>query len=416
MYEAVVIADDFTGANDTGIQLKKYGFDTVVLIDLSKIRDAKRWDAVVIDTESRGMPKERAYETLLNVSRMINKMEPAIVYKKVDSTLRGNLSMEIKAICDNVKIDIIAFAPAYPQMGRTTIDGIHLLNGIPINKTELSKDPKNPIKNADLKEVLIEDLDITCMNVNLKDLRGNFLGMIKYISLPCAFIFDVEIYEDLKTISQMINIFPGKRILWVGSAGLANALFENCKKPQKPVLSLVGSVNSVSIEQYKYVINHHEAYAVVIDVISLLENERREIDRIMKVINSYLDDGKDVVIATVDSRADYEKTIQWSLDHHLEMRVIGEKIARTLGSLVCQIIEKHKLSGLFVTGGDIAISVIKAIGADGSVVVDEIETGVPLLKIYGGPYDGTNLVTKAGGFGNIETISHAIKRLKALSI
>lgn len=416
MYEAVVIADDFTGANDTGIQLKKYGYDTVVLIDFLKFGGFDKCDAVVMDTESRAILKDNAYDIISNISKAVGQIRPKIIYKKVDSTLRGNISTEVKAICDSIGVDIVVFSPAYPQMGRTTVNGVHLLNSVPIDRTELSKDPKNPVKTSNLKEILTENFDIPCVKVDLDALRGDFTKALRDAVLPCAFIFDAETYDDLKKILEIEEVFPEKKILWVGSAGLANALFEKRKKSHKPVLSIVGSVNSVSIEQYKYAVNEGHARGVVIDAISLLKNKKDELDKILNEIDIYLEYSEDVVVTTVSSRADYEKTLKWGAKHQLDTIAISERIASSLGELVFAIMKKHKLSGLFVTGGDVAISVIKKLSADGSRVICEIETGVPLLKVYGGPYDGTNLVTKAGGFGNKETICNAIKHIKGISV
>ncbi|MDI6601377.1 MAG: four-carbon acid sugar kinase family protein [Thermoanaerobacteraceae bacterium] len=412
MQKAVVIADDFTGANDTGVQLKKYGFDTVVFIDPSRINSTYRWDAIVIDTESRSISKEEAYNILSDVSETIKKnFEPSIIYKKVDSTLRGNISAEIKAICEYMDIDIIVFSPAYPQIGRTTIGGVHLLNGIPINETELANDPKNPVKTAVLKDILTADFDIPCGIIGLNDLRHNLREKLEKIRPPHAIIFDVETPEDLSMITQVAALLD-KKILWVGSAGLANALFENYKKPQKPVLSVVGSVNSVSIEQYNHVVEKNEAHGIVINAVTLLNNEEIEVNRIIEEADRLLGMGMDVIISTTNTRSDYESTVEWAKNKNISMSNVSKKIADSLGTIVNELMSKHKLSGLFITGGDIAISAIKAMKADGSVVIDELETGIPVLKIWGGPYDGTNLITKAGGFGKADSISHAIKYLK----
>jgi hypothetical protein len=73
MQKAVIIADDFTGANDTGVQLRKCGFDTGVFIDPTRIENPNRWDAIVIDTESRSVPKEEAYNILSDVSETIKR-------------------------------------------------------------------------------------------------------------------------------------------------------------------------------------------------------------------------------------------------------------------------------------------------------------------------------------------------------
>jgi uncharacterized protein YgbK (DUF1537 family) len=118
----------------------------------------------------------------------------------------------------------------------------------------------------------------------------------------------------------------------------------------------------------------------------------------------------------MEQRTDYEKILEWSKINNIGIEFVSKKIAETIGVIVNLLMYRHKLSGLFVTGGDIAISIITSLKADGSVIIDEMETGIPVLKIWGGPHDGVNLITKAGGFGRKDSISHAIKYLKNLRI
>ncbi|MGB9840297.1 four-carbon acid sugar kinase family protein [Thermovenabulum sp.] len=92
MFKFIIIADDFTGANDTGVQLTKKGFETYTLLDLEGFTKSE-FDALVIDTETRGLSPENAYnkvkESINKLKALINvELEEMIIYKKIDSTLR----------------------------------------------------------------------------------------------------------------------------------------------------------------------------------------------------------------------------------------------------------------------------------------------------------------------------------------
>ena len=54
----LIIADDFTGANDTGVQIKKHGLPASVLLKMDDFSKTK--GSVVFDTESRVIPAEEA--------------------------------------------------------------------------------------------------------------------------------------------------------------------------------------------------------------------------------------------------------------------------------------------------------------------------------------------------------------------
>ena len=70
------------------------------------------------------------------------------VIKKVDSTLRGNIAAEVAALDRFYKPELVVFMPALPALGRTTVNGIHCLKGVPLTETELASDPKNPVREG----------------------------------------------------------------------------------------------------------------------------------------------------------------------------------------------------------------------------------------------------------------------------
>jgi uncharacterized protein YgbK (DUF1537 family) len=140
----LIIADDFTGANDTGVQLKRRGIDTNVVFS-SKLIETDN-TSFVIDTESRGLSGEEACNTVRDILKFVDFTKFEYVIKKVDSTLRGNVAAETKAVDEAYKSELIIFAPALPDLKRTTVNGVHMLNNIPITSTEMAKDPKKPVK------------------------------------------------------------------------------------------------------------------------------------------------------------------------------------------------------------------------------------------------------------------------------
>ena len=92
----LIVADDFTGSNDTGVQLKNRGIDISVVFHSEDMEDIE--SSVVLDTESRGMEKKEAYQYVASLMKEIDFSDYSYVIKKVDSTLRGNVAEEINAI------------------------------------------------------------------------------------------------------------------------------------------------------------------------------------------------------------------------------------------------------------------------------------------------------------------------------
>ena len=148
MLKLAVIADDLTGANDAGVQFAKEGLKVQVLLGESGEEQEKELpDVIVLDTDSRAAIPDQAYERVRKAGGLIKRLtssRPA-VFKKIDSTLRGNLGAEIDAVMDELGFEWAAVAPAFPVNGRITVGGWHLLHQVPIAESEIARDPKTPV-------------------------------------------------------------------------------------------------------------------------------------------------------------------------------------------------------------------------------------------------------------------------------
>ena len=91
----LIVADDFTGANDTGVQLKRYGIPVEVLLDG---KQSPGDISLVLDTESRALMAGAAGRKVKRMLEGVELSEFSFVIKKVDSTLRGNVAEEIAAL------------------------------------------------------------------------------------------------------------------------------------------------------------------------------------------------------------------------------------------------------------------------------------------------------------------------------
>ena len=135
-----IIADDLTGANDTGVQFTKNGYRTSVLIldDKFKNMECKNLhDVLVIDTETREVGENVARGKLARMLKEIKfgVSENDIVYKKIDSTLRGNAGAEIEEILRNFKQQFCLLSPSFPPHQRVTLGGNLIVQDKPLRFT-----------------------------------------------------------------------------------------------------------------------------------------------------------------------------------------------------------------------------------------------------------------------------------------
>ena len=401
MKKSLVIADDFTGANDTGVQLTKRGIDTYVVLDGKNIVD----DSIsyVLDTESRGLSEEAAYDRLKSQLKDIFKRDFDMVYKKVDSTLRGNITSELKAIDEEYKPDLIIFAPAFPDSKRTTVDGIHYVNGTRIKETEFAKDPIKPVREDNIQKLIELGYLEKVIHHRLEEIRGGSIDL----DLGKIHTFDAEDNTDLEKIVTSV-MKADRKVLWVGSAGLANIILK-VNKPLKPVLSVVGSLSEISRKQIKYA-ESKGIEVLKIDIGYILKG--KSVDEYVDEVVEVLEKGKDIIITSSYDLEQYREAIRVGEELSMTKEEVTHLTQDVLGKISEGAVKKVLVSGLFITGGDTAMGFIKRTKAKGSHIVEEVETGVPLMELSGGEFNGLKLITKAGAFGREETLYNAIDKLK----
>ena len=399
----LIIADDFTGANDTGVQMSKRGIDTAV--SLFPNEDGPH-SSIVLDTESRNLSRNDSYD---KVSKMVQKVldnnQFDLVYKKVDSTLRGNVVEELQAVVEIYKPDRIVFAPAYPQIGRTTLNQTHYVNDERLKDTEFANDPLKPILIDNINRMLIESLNEKVTHHSVDDIRNGKLSLTesKYHT------FDSIVSEDLQLIVSKI-IHSDEKILWVGSAGLANAIFKDLY-PMKPSVAVVGSISQVSFDQMTYATEKGEKIlAIPIEDIFNKVNIDNYVNEAIEILNA----NQDIIITAARSRKDYSKTLELGKQKNLNDDDSSWYVQNYLGEVTNKLLHKCSISGLFLTGGSTAISVIDKLNGSGCIIESEVMTGIVHSRLVGGKFDGLNLVTKAGAFGDRTSLFKSLKLMKEL--
>ena len=116
----LIIADDFTGALDTGVQFAARGIKTRVVVGADAALTHQNADVLVVDTETRHLPAAQAYAAVEGLVQRAKYAGFAYLYKKTDSALRGNVGAELTALLSASGSRQLAFLPAFPQMNRVT--------------------------------------------------------------------------------------------------------------------------------------------------------------------------------------------------------------------------------------------------------------------------------------------------------
>lgn len=194
MVKLLIIADDFTGALDTGIQFVNKGIATQVFTKMPEaIGDIdETTEVLVIDSETRPMPAAKAYDAVKNITGWAKAIKIPIIFKKTDSALRGNIGSELQAVLDGSRHDKVYFLPGYPKIDRCTVNGTHYIQGQLLEKSVFGQDPFEPVKMSYIPDIIAQQTSLKCACVK----RNEALNDIK--SDERIVICDVEKHKDIE--------------------------------------------------------------------------------------------------------------------------------------------------------------------------------------------------------------------------
>lgn len=395
----LVIADDFTGATDTGVQLKKRGLTCDVVLTASH---QSTTDAIVLDTESRSLTGERAFQKVSESISFLKLSDYRLVYKKVDSTLRGNIAEEVKAIADAYQPDRIVFAPAYPKIKRKTVDGVHYVGDQRLLATDMVQGPSKKIKTDRLSDILAATFHEPVTNHHLSTpITADLL------EFGLLHTFDIIFDADLTALAEYC-LAQNQKILYVGSAGLAEALFRTIQQAP-PVLAIVGSVSEKSLAQIQYA---EQAGVTIFQVAPVDIFEPQFQRQYCQQIQAVLAAGEDVILTACKEKADYQRVLTIGAEKGFTKSQCSQQVQTCLASIATQVLKGQPVAGIFLTGGATAISVIEYLKGHGSRIHEEILTGMVISQLISTEFPDLNMITKAGAFGDQSDLLYCIEKLK----
>ncbi|MFC0272308.1 four-carbon acid sugar kinase family protein [Metabacillus herbersteinensis] len=416
-----IIADDLTGANDSGVQLAKKGLSSTVVLDYRKSDIHSNSDVLIVDTNSRAIGEYQAYEATIQAASLLLQKGYQHLYKKVDSTLRGNIAVELAAVESVYQPEVIVIAPGFPKLNRQTIQGHHYVNGTLITGTEFAKDPKTPVKESFIPTLLQGDSYRKIALVDSALLKQPTVKVTESIHISIQeghtwFVCDSETEVDLKKIAE---VFTGlnKRVIWAGSAGLIEYLPEALRltcsvgKEQESLLSektltVSGSLSEVTKQQLLKVEGLSESFFIEVDPIELV-NQTFDVKHYSKKIREQLD--KNHFVLYVDgSKHNRLAAKKAGEDIGLTLTEVSELISKGLGLISKELLSTFAdINGLVLTGGDTAKAVCSELEITEMDLYSEVEPGLPFGKLRS-EEKSYWAVTKAGGFGNERSLVKAL--------
>lgn len=418
-----IIADDLTGANDSGLQFASFGLPTTVFLGEPTEGLPEDSQVAVIDTETRGLEAADVPPMIETVARKLRSAGARHVYKKIDSTMRGHVGLELAVAARAIEAGHIFLTPAFPAMRRTVVSGELLVDGVPVAQTPLARDPGSPVTESNLVRMLSPHMpDTLCLSVTRQDLTEAPEALIgrlrdaRAAGRTTCVVFDAETDEDLTRIARFGADYAqrdGETVLWAGSAGLAAHLpqawgfqvppghLKVLRPATRPPLLVVGSVNPTSIAQLETAARTLQTDPVALCPDALLgtpEERDREIARGVDALRA-LARAKTapLILTTAHAAEDVERIVALATAKGITRGDAGRRIATGLAQVAQTLLDEGTVNRLVTTGGDTGRAIMDASGIRAMSVDGAVAPGIPLITTRNGPR--RHIVTKAGGFG-----------------
>jgi len=405
----LMVADDLTGAADCAVQGVRQGLSGLVAMSAAGL--GMPADLVAVDADTRSLPAEAAAQ---RVADLVGAAPTGRrLFKKVDSTLRGHVGVELAAALRNWRAvrgirAVALFAPAFPATGRTVIGGRPFLRGQPLETTELWR-REGSGSSIDLP-AMFQAAGLATAAVTLAVIRSGELpeALVRLAESADVLICDTEADADLAALATA-SLALGDATVHVGSAGLAGRLVRALglrpgpapaggrrPVPALPLLFVVGSMSSVSRRQAAELGRQRGIRSLPVPLRDLVAGGEAPLAPWQERLQAALARGEDVVLVPEPDGPE-------DPGHALKLR-------RALAALVAPV--AGGIGGLFLTGGETARAVLDACGVTGLSLHCEVEPGVPLATALG--RHGFGVVTKAGAFGDERTMLHCRQALLGL--
>ncbi|MFS4436625.1 four-carbon acid sugar kinase family protein [Paracoccaceae bacterium GXU_MW_L88] len=209
--KVVIVSDDLTGLLDSAVGFARREIEVIAVTSPAHLKEigSNNSSVLAVSTNSRELLEDQAIDLISDVSKTAPSFLNAVVFKKIDSRMKGHIAAEV-AVLRKTKQPVI-LCPAIPKLGRIVKDEFLLGQGV--------------------------DEPIAVSGV-----------------IPDALVPDAQTDAD---IDQIIAKAP-TNTLFVGAAGLAEGLARKIAGGEKsalfdaipaPILLAIGSRDPVTLKQ-----------------------------------------------------------------------------------------------------------------------------------------------------------------------
>lgn len=401
--EALIIADDYTGALDSAVQFAKRGYPALAYTAGAYTAGAAEElhagaGVAAYSTDTRHADAACAYRRVHALAVAGVQAGARLLYKKTDSVLRGNIGSELDALMDAAGQKTLPYLPAYPALGRTTRRGLQYVNGKPLADTELGRDIFSEVRDSSV---------IACVRgqsrrqVSLLPAKGDWGSASRAEGIV---VCDAEEEADIRAIVAQLQHGPPP-IIAAGSAGMAEYLPQLLWQPPQntsaswrraPLLIVSGSLNPVAVSQIRLL----EAAGLPLFRASLRETHAEQAAQ--EIAMALRRQGAAVLSTDYDAAKETETLAGGPKARRAEF-------CEFLGGIAALVLRQLPEYALMVVGGDTLQELADRLFGGR---LQPLRAPLPgAVWAEGRLADGkvVSLLTKSGGFGGADTLLRMVE-------
>ena len=422
-----IIADDLTGANGTGVRLSKQGFTVATIVYQEEIPDSQELDAVCIDTDTRYQKDEVIIRRIKKAMESFRSCDAKLFCKRIDSTIRGNIGLEIDTVLDEVGENSVAVVVAsFPDSGRISSGGYLLVDSVPVQETDVAKDPQRPIKESYIPGVIQKQSKNNVAHIGLEKVLAGIPIFKEALTEKIdqgyrIIVVDAVTDEEIETIADamaqithipLVPTDPGPLTVAYSKAYLHKL------EDKSKIIVTVGSVTNLTGRQLSYLQDKTNANPVLVDAENLATlngNWEKEVQRAVQEALNRIHDNEVLIITTHKQGADILDLVAKAKKENTTQDVLAKRISDGLAKITRLVMEQteYKIQGCFTSGGDVTASLCAITMASGIKLEDEVLPLAAYGKMIGGKFPDLSIVTKGGMVGDKKSIYESVKFIKS---
>lgn len=420
-----VIADDLTGANATGVRLTKQGFQATTMVYYDRAIPSSLVDAVCVDTDSRYADRQVAQERVEKALEHFQNWEADVFCKRIDSTVRGNIGIEIDTILNALGEKSVAVVVAsFPESGRITSGGYLLVNGVPVQQTDVAKDPVAPLTESFIPSIVRKQSEFPVSHIGLEDVLSGKNRLLEKMQAHIAdgsriIVLDAVTNEEIEDIAQAMLLLEDVTCIPADpgplTAAYARAYIKRHSRENKVIMT-VGSVTSNTKIQMKYLLDKTKAKPIYVDANHFVRDSiawEKEISRVVEAALAEMDKKEIVIVTTILPGVEQLDLQKIAAEQKVHKDYLAKRIADGLAKITRRIHEEseHTINGIFSCGGDITASLCSVSSATGIKLKDEVRPLIAYGQFIDGHLDGMPIITKGGMAGDKKAMYKSFQHL-----